>query len=94
VHLVKKTALTVAVAAASIVAFSPVAAAATMSAPQRTPGGTVDPVVEVIDSCQGDSGGPLVVKVDGDDVLVGVVSWGRGCGVDGYSGVYVEVAPE
>ncbi|XP_050084554.1 trypsin-1-like [Anopheles aquasalis] len=40
------------------------------------------------DSCQGDSGGPLVV----DDVQVGVVSWGSGCGVATLPGVYARVA--
>lgn len=42
------------------------------------------------DSCQGDSGGPLFYeKGDGTDVLVGVVSWGRGCG---WLGVYARVS--
>nr|AVA17393.1 putative Per a 10 isoallergen [Periplaneta americana] len=40
------------------------------------------------DSCQGDSGGPLVVEKE----LVGIVSWGAGCGVRGYPGVYASVA--
>jgi len=41
------------------------------------------------DSCQGDSGGPIVQKVDDDlHIQVGVVSWGRGCAREGYSGVY------
>lgn len=46
------------------------------------------------DSCQDDSGGPLVVKsgVNGMDVLIGVTSWGRGCGQAGYPGMYARVS--
>ena len=63
--------------------------------------------VGISDACQGDSGGPLVTippdrrpKVIGRDgheapqppaVLVGLVSFGRGCGLKGVPGVYVDV---
>ncbi len=39
------------------------------------------------DSCQGDSGGPLMV----DHTVVGIVSWGYGCGEPNYPGVYTKV---
>jgi trypsin len=47
------------------------------------------------DSCQGDSGGPMIVKTgvsDGQDVQIGVVSWGAGCGSDDFPGVYARVS--
>lgn len=40
-----------------------------------------------VDSCQGDSGGPLVYN----NTLYGIVSWGEGCGVQGYPGIYTDV---
>jgi trypsin len=32
------------------------------------------------DTCQGDSGGPYIVEENGRAELVGITSWGRGCG--------------
>ena len=47
------------------------------------------------DTCDGDSGGPLFMEPPGpqtEAVLVGITSWGYGCGLHGYPGVYTEVA--
>lgn len=45
------------------------------------------------DPCFGDSGGPLTVaNPNGGRVLVGIVSFGRGCGFVGQYGVYTRVA--
>lgn len=44
------------------------------------------------DACQGDSGGPLYrVSLDGTLSLVGIVSYGVGCALDGFPGVYTGI---
>ena len=42
-----------------------------------------------VDACTADSGGPLL---DQDDKMVGIISFGMGCGQKGFPGVYTNVA--
>ena len=43
------------------------------------------------DSCNGDSGGPVTREVGAERALVGLVSWGKGCGLPGIPGIYTSV---
>lgn len=40
------------------------------------------------DACQGDAGGPVVTN----GVQTGIISWGRGCSMPGYPGVYTRIS--
>lgn len=44
------------------------------------------------DACEGDSGGPMVASFHGTWFLVGLVSWGEGCGRLHNYGVYTKVS--
>lgn len=46
------------------------------------------------DTCQGDSGGPMAYNNNGRFEVVGLTSWGRGCALPGYAGVYARVSAQ
>ncbi|KAH9111715.1 hypothetical protein LEN26_009170 [Aphanomyces euteiches] len=43
-------------------------------------------------ACNGDSGGPMTIETDQQETLVGVVSWGIGCGKANAPGVYGRIS--
>jgi hypothetical protein len=47
-----------------------------------------------LDTCQGDSGGPMLVRDPDRQVWLhaGITSWGEGCGLPGYPGVYARTS--
>lgn len=45
-----------------------------------------------VDACTGDSGGPLYLTVEDRVQVVGVTSFGRGCALPGFYGIYTDVA--
>ncbi|HMQ24392.1 MAG TPA: serine protease [Acidimicrobiales bacterium] len=44
-----------------------------------------------VDTCQGDSGGPIAVDNGDTPLQIGITSWGRGCGLPEFPGVYTRV---
>lgn len=45
-----------------------------------------------VDSCVGDSGGPLYLIQNGKQVQVGITSFGNGCGLPNFYGVYTNIS--
>ena len=58
--------------------------------PMMCAGGSTVPGRRVADTCQGDSGGPLICLINDSATLIGVTSFGKGCG-GSTPGVYSDV---
>jgi len=43
---------------------------------------------------KGDSGGPLMAKEGDQTVIIATVSFGRGCALKGFPGVYCTITPK
>lgn len=74
------------------VPFVPFAECQQAYAGQLTRGKVICAGREGLDSCQGDSGGPLLLRLRDGWTQFGVVSWGEGCALAGYPGVYARIA--
>ncbi|CAD5125961.1 DgyrCDS14149 [Dimorphilus gyrociliatus] len=46
------------------------------------------------DTCKGDSGGPMAYNNNGRFEVMGLTSWGRGCALEGFAGVYSRVSAQ
>ncbi|XP_051164448.1 trypsin beta-like [Leptopilina boulardi] len=53
----------------------------------RLPAGQICASLTGQDACKADAGGPLVIGVH----LAGIISWGKGCALGNYPGVYTEI---
>ncbi len=56
--------------------------------------GAADPDSGSSDTCQGDSGGPLLVDDGPGFTTTGVVSWGNGCNLEGFPGIYSRIGDQ
>jgi secreted trypsin-like serine protease len=53
---------------------------------------TVKKISLFLDTCQGDSGGPLMMFSNNQWILIGITSYGTGCALADYPGIYTRVS--